>query len=211
MRPMRRANKMGQGRRGNPPPYPPPQGGREHSNPSPLVGEGRVGGGTRRRLILLGPLRQRQSPFRPFAGLFARFAAIGLALAVPGRAAVAQAPAAPPAGAQEGQPVNDLTTRYRFIERYSTVEERTKPEVISQYQVAVKETIKTVSENAQGAPGRRENVIHAIFSERPAQVSSLGVVTSAVRRYDAFRLAPPPPAKPSDKPLLEGLTLWYHR
>src|SRR5579883_3001981 len=59
---------MSDGQKGDPPPYPPPQGGRDLNSsgteiiPSPLVGEGRVGGGQRSCLILLGLLEYGGSP-----------------------------------------------------------------------------------------------------------------------------------------------------
>ncbi len=106
-------------------------------------------------------------------------------------------------------PANDSTTRYRFIERYSLTEDGDRPEVITQYRVAIRETIKTSIDSPQGTPQRNETTLQTISSERPAQVSGTGVVTAVVRRYETFRITPVSSAAPTGGRLLEGLTLWY--
>ncbi len=100
---------------------------------------------------------------------------------------------------------NGSTTRYRFIERYAPTEDGAKPEVITQYRVAIRETIKTSVDNPQGTPQRNETTLQTISSERASQFSGTGAVTAVVRRYEAFRVTP----VPSGGRLLEGLTLWY--
>ncbi len=105
--------------------------------------------------------------------------------------------------------VTDLSTRFRFIERYAVEPVRAKPEFLGQYQVAIRETIKLATEKKQGAPERTESGFHTIFTERPAKIGIGGEVVDAVRHYDAFR-ALPDRSKPGDAIPLEGLTLWFH-
>ncbi len=119
----------------------------------------------------------------------------------------AEAPA--PSSPAAREPASDSTTRYRFIERYALTEDGARPEVITQYRVAIRETIKTSVDTPQGTPQRNETTLQTISSERPAQVSGTGVVTAVVRRYEAFRITPVSSAAPSGGRLLEGLTLWY--
>jgi hypothetical protein len=124
----------------------------------------------------------------------------------------AQLPPASDAAPSAPQQVGDLTTRYRFIERYTTAPEPGKPRDLNQYRVAVREVIRVADETAQGTPDRKETTIQVIYTERPAVVATTGAVTDVVRRYEALRIAPTPPtARPSDAKPLEGLTLWYHQ
>jgi hypothetical protein len=76
--------------------------------------------------------------------------------------------------------------------------------VITQYRVAIRETIKTSIDNPQGTPTRNETTLQTIASERPAQVSSTGAVTAVVRRYEAFRVTPAPSVGPSDSDCSRG-------
>ncbi len=103
----------------------------------------------------------------------------------------------------------DLTTKFRFIERYAAEGVKPRPEVIGQYRVAIRETNKLVAERPQAAPLTTENTFQTIYTERPAPGHRRREVTDAVRRYEAFRLFPDR-AKPGDPRPLEGLTLWYH-
>src|SRR5207245_1350424 len=88
----------------------------------------------------------------------------------------AQGPAAPKAA--ERLPVADLATRFHFVERYGS-EEKTKPELIGQYRVAVRETIRDSTERPQGAPERTEHTLQVIYSERPAKLANTGAVLAA--------------------------------
>ncbi len=105
--------------------------------------------------------------------------------------------------------VSDLSTRYRLIERYTTAPARSDPADVGQYRVALRDVVKIVTDNPQGAPDRTEATFQIIFTEAPAVINSSGVVTDSVRRYEAFRVNPlPPGSKPSDPRPLEGLTVW---
>jgi hypothetical protein len=96
----------------------------------------------------------------------------------------------------------DLATRYHFIERY-TNNDKPAPDTIGQYRVALRETIKFMTEQPQGAPIREENTVDTLYTERPALVNAGGAVRALIRRYD-------PPLNPRSAPsALAGLTLWY--
>ncbi len=83
-------------------------------------------------------------------------------------------------------PVDALSVRYRFTEKYATTEDPKNPELISEYKVACRATVKTVTEKPQGAPAQSQTSSQMIYTERPAKVGRLGEVTHAVRRYDTF-------------------------
>ena len=116
---------------------------------------------------------------------------LGALAVVSTAAAMAQAPvekadaqqpeAAPAQGSAEA-----LSVRYRFMERYSPEEDPAQPELISQYQVGIRQTSKIVREKSQGAPERLESWAQTIYTERAAKVTNLGDVIDAVRRYDKF-------------------------
>jgi hypothetical protein len=114
-----------------------------------------------------------------------------------------------PAKPAEGPSETDLSTRYRFIERYAAPGARPDPLSVGQYQVGISETIQHITERPQGAPIRVDDNYITRYSERAAHVGSSGEVTDTVRRYATFRKRPDP-FKPTDPRPLEGLTLWYH-
>lgn len=123
--------------------------------------------------------------------------------------AAAPAPVPVPAPAAPGR-VADLSTRFRFVERYGTAEEQSRLDLLGQYRVAIRDTIKETTEVAQGTPERSEVSEQTIYAERAAEVSSNGKVQAAVRHYEAYRLAPKDMGvKPSRRTPVEGLTLWY--
>jgi len=136
-------------------------------------------------------------------------------------AAVAPPSASPPLPATApgpGQPrpeprqVGDLATKYRFVERYAAPGAgAAKPGEIGQYRVASRDVIRVVTDKPQGAPDRAETTIQVIYTERPAVMTGVGVITDAVRRYDAVRISPSAQRKPSAPRALEGLTLWTRR
>jgi hypothetical protein len=149
---------------------------------------------------------------RTAAAVLLVLVASGLQLIRASRAAQAPAPSAPPGSKPpaEGRFVANLATRYHLVERYSTTEDRLRPELIAQYRVALRETIKTVTDNVRGAPTRSEGGEQTIYSERPAEVSDRAAVTAVVRRYETFRLTTgKTPAKASSVHPLEGMTIWY--
>ena len=133
-------------------------------------------------------------------------AALAAVLVARPPAAAAQGP--PPSAAESGSPV-DLTTRFHFLERYSSTEERSRLDAIGPYKVGVRETNKVLIEKPQGAPERDEWTTQAIYTERSARMSGSATVSAVVRRYEAFQQDPDPSAKPSRPRPLQGLTIWY--
>lgn len=124
--------------------------------------------------------------------------------------------AEPPAPAEGENPlapppaqVADLSTRYKFVERYARGSETDDPTDIGQYRVALKDAFKVVTDTPQGAPTRQEGSVQIILTERAASVSATGVVSDVIRRFDAVRLTPADPS-PSAKRPLEGLAIWMH-
>lgn len=106
----------------------------------------------------------------------------------------------------------DINTRYRFRERYAL---EAAPGVgtglIGQYRVAFRESATTTVERPQAAPTRRDLSIQAIYQELPIDASPLDErqITSAIRRYETFRIDPEP-ERPSGTPTpFEGLSLLY--
>ncbi len=58
-----------------------------------------------------------------------------------------------PAAANPAEPASgkqDVSQRYRFLERYSTTDDPTRPELLLQYQVGFRENIKRTREKPQG-------------------------------------------------------------
>ena len=121
------------------------------------------------------------------------------------------APAAPngPATAGAASSNDALSTRYRLIEKYALSANPATPEVLTQYQVATRETIKMAREQPQGTPMRDERVYQVIYSERPAKITNNNGVTDTVRRYEAFRVQPAQEFQRLKIPMLEKLTVWY--
>jgi len=113
----------------------------------------------------------------------------------------------------ESSPVSSeaLSVRYRFSEKYSPDEDPNKPELVTQYRVGVLDTLKEVSEKAQGAPDVRQTSQQTIYTERAAKVGPVGEMTDAVRRYDTVRTKAMAPRPPLNPPFLQGLEIWYHR
>ncbi len=103
--------------------------------------------------------------------------------------------------------VSDLTTRYRFIERYAAASGGQAAE-IGQYRVANRDVLKVETEKEQGAPDRRETTVQVIYTERAATVNSSAAVTGLVRHYDAYRVTPQAETKPSVPTPLENLSVW---
>jgi hypothetical protein len=115
------------------------------------------------------------------------------------------APAANPAAP-------DLSTFYRFRESYTTGEQSALGGAIGPYRVGLKQTIKTTTDQPSGAPLSDEVTIHAIYQERPADVSQDDPrkVRSVIRRYETVKITPDRNAKPSGPQPFLGLSLWYH-
>jgi hypothetical protein len=118
----------------------------------------------------------------------------------------AQEPAANPAGQpSEAQP---LSLRYHFSERYNTQEDPQKPEVLTQYRVASRDTVSQVTEKPQGAPERAEKSVQSIYTERVAKAEK-GMAVAVVRRYDLVNFKTTVPIRPFKTKRLEGLTVFY--
>jgi hypothetical protein len=102
-----------------------------------------------------------------------------------------------------------LSSRYRFIEKYGIEDDPTRPELITQYQVGVRRTMKQSREKAQAAPVRTEWSRVCIYTERAAKVNRLGEPTDLMRRYDRVILKSLVPTPPLNPPFLQGLEVWY--
>ncbi len=117
-----------------------------------------------------------------------------------------------PAAANPAEPAaekQDVSQRYRFLERYSATDDPTKPELLTQYQVAFRETIKVTREKPQGAPDQDHASTQCIYTERVAKLAKGVLVTEVVRHYDKVNSKtsldiPRYKTKP-----LEGLTVLY--
>ena len=118
-----------------------------------------------------------------------------------------QEPAANPA-AQPGE-AQPLSLRYHFSERYSDKEDPQKPEVLTQYRVASRDTVSQVTEKPQGTPDRAEKSVQSIYTERVAKVEK-GMAVDVVRRYDRVNFKTTVPIRPVKTKRLEGLTIFYH-
>src|SRR5208283_3148110 len=119
---------------------------------------------------------------------------------------------AEPAAANPAEPAaekQDVSQRYRFLERYSATDDPTKPELLTQYQVGFRETIKVTREKPQGAPDQDHASTQCIYTERVAKLAKGTLVTEVVRHYDKVNSKtsldiPRYKTKP-----LEGLTVLY--
>jgi len=118
-----------------------------------------------------------------------------------------ETPAAKPAEpAAENQ---DVSLRYRFLERYSATEDPTKPDLLTQYQVGCRETVKVTREKPQGAPDQQQTVGQGIYTERVAKLAKGAAVTEVVRRYDKIDITTTLDIPRYKTKLLEGLTILY--
>ena len=116
----------------------------------------------------------------------------------------ASAPDNPPEAATDKQ---DLSKRYRLLERYSPTDEPARPELLTQYQVGLRETIKRTRERPQAAPDQDHILTQCIYTERVAKVAKGGLVTEVVRHYDKVNHKTSLDIPRYKTKLLEGLTL----
>jgi hypothetical protein len=118
-------------------------------------------------------------------------------------------PAQPPAAKAEPAPadVQALSAHYHFVERYT--DDPTRADLLNQYQVGCRETVKITRDKAQGAPEVTDALAQTIYTERVVKLARDGQVTEVVRRYDkaSLRTIPESP-RPKAKPL-EGLRVLY--
>jgi hypothetical protein len=117
----------------------------------------------------------------------------------------------PPLSAFAPESAEALSVRYRFVETYGVEEDPSQPDLITQYQVGVRENFKSVREKAQGAPDRTESSTLTVYTERSAKVSKSGEISDAVRRYDRFDQKGLRLGAAEKAPLFQGLTTWIHR
>jgi hypothetical protein len=137
-----------------------------------------------------------------------------VALVLVGRSKPALGQTQEPAAANPAEPAadnQDVGLRYRFLESYSASDNPTKPELLIQYQVGYRETVKLTREKPQGAPDQDHVSSQCIYTERVAKLAKGGSVTDVVRRYDKVNLKtsldiPRYKTKP-----LEGMTVLFRR
>ena len=110
--------------------------------------------------------------------------------------------------AQPGDP-EALSARYHFMETYSAAGDPARPELLNQYQVGCRETVKVTREKPQGAPDHDESVLQTIYTERVSKVTKEGLVTEVVRRYDKSNFRTTVEMRPLKLKWLEGLTILY--
>ncbi len=119
-----------------------------------------------------------------------------------------------PAAANPAEPAADkpdLSQHYRFLERYSAIDDPTRPELLTQYRVGIRETIKITREKLQGAPSHDTISTKCIYTERVTKLSKGAKVTEVVRHYDTVDSTtslsiPHYKTKP-----LEGLVILYRK
>jgi hypothetical protein len=86
-----------------------------------------------------------------------------------------------------------------------------QPDLVTQYQVAIRESLSSVREKPQGAPDRIESSAITRYVERVAKVNRIGEVSDAVRRYDNFLQKGMKLGASENTPLFDGLTVWITR
>lgn len=138
--------------------------------------------------------------------------ALLVALVLVGRDMPALAQTQEPTSANPAEPAaekQDLSQRYHLLERYSATDDPTRPELLTQYRVGFRETIKVTREKPQGAPDHDTVSTQCIYTERVTKLAKGGIVTEVVRHYDKVNsktsLEIP---KYKTKPL-EGLIILY--
>jgi hypothetical protein len=104
------------------------------------------------------------------------------------------------------QKVADLTSRYRFLERYTT-DDKVNPGTLGPCRVAILEVVKDSFDSPQGAPRRTEETRQVIFTERPAEATSRGAVISVNRTFERYRVKPIDNSKTMGARPLEGLSV----
>ena len=102
----------------------------------------------------------------------------------------------------------DVSQRYRFLEQYSATDDPTKPELLTQYQVGFRETVKITLEKPQGAPELQRSKGLGIYTERVAKLSK-GAVTEVVRHFKKIDFKTTMDIPRYKTQLLQGLTVLY--
>ena len=113
--------------------------------------------------------------------------------------------------AKAGAPPVDpeaLSARYRFIETYAATEDPAKPELLNQYQVACRVTVKEPGRRPRGLPsttrGAPDDLHGARGEDREGKARD-----DVVRRYDRANFRSTVDVRPLKTRLLEGLTILY--
>lgn len=104
-----------------------------------------------------------------------------------------------------------LSMRYRFLEKYGVEQDPSQPDVLTEYQVGIRETLKSVREKPQGAPDRVEWSTTTVYTERAAKVDKTGDLSDAVRRYENFNQKGMVYAESAKAPLFKDLSVWISR
>ncbi len=138
--------------------------------------------------------------------------AVLVALAMVGRDAPALGQTQEPAVANPAEPARDnegLSQRYRFLERYGEKIDPTRPELLTQYQIGYRETVKVTREKPQGAPSQDHVSTQCIYTEHVAKAAKGGFGTDVVRRYDMVNLKTSLDMPLYKTKLLEKLTVLF--
>ena len=137
--------------------------------------------------------------------------ALLVALVLVGRDKPALGQTQEPATTNPAEPAadnQDVSLRYRFLERYSASDDPTRPELLTQYQVGIRETVKITLEKPQGAPDLQRSTGLGIYTERVAKLSK-GAVTEVVRNFKKVDFKTTMDIPRYKTPLLQGLTVLY--
>jgi hypothetical protein len=159
------------------------------------------------------PIREGRCPTVRFGSrshVTSAILALLVALVLVGRDEPALGQAQEPAAANPAEPASDkqdVSQRYRFLERYSTTDDPTRPELLIQYKVGFRENVKRTREKPQGAPDRDDVSSQCIYTERVAKLGKGGLVAEVVRHYDKFNLKTSLDIPRYKTKLLEGLTV----
>jgi hypothetical protein len=106
------------------------------------------------------------------------------------------------------QKFTDLTTRYRFIERYTSQDDKAGPGIVGSYRVAILDVIRDSVESSQGAPKRTELSRHTIYGERPVELThSVGNVFASVKTIQKYQAKAEDASKTMGARPLEGATV----
>jgi hypothetical protein len=102
-----------------------------------------------------------------------------------------------------------LSVRYRFQERYSVAQDAARLELLSQYHVGTRETIKITTDKPQGAPDVQQSGLQTVYTERVAKLGTDGSVGEVVRRFDRFNFKSTLDIPTTKTKWLEGLTVLF--
>jgi hypothetical protein len=108
--------------------------------------------------------------------------------------------------------LQDVSTKFRLREIYTSRDGESLPGEISQTRNAFRETLTMTVDTPKGAPLKSERMRQLIYSERPASLTSTSRVDAVVRRFETLRFEPAPQGlNVAKKPPLDGLVVWAVR